>query len=330
MKNFRRFMAVAICLLLAGTGGGCGVDKKIEETLNPPVADKTPVARISASAETVTISNQVKLDGTSSSDPQGSSLTYAWTISEKPTQSSTALSSSTDSIVTFLADKGGYYTVTLVVTNASSTPSATASVRINATGTGDNHPPVADVGDAQKSTVGDTVVLDGSASYDIDNDELSYTWAVIESPTHSSASLSNKKNSHAYLYTDVAGTYKARLTVSDGYDSDTAYVTVTASKGTKNNAPVADAGTDTSATTDTLVVLDGTSSYDVDGDTLTYAWTMVSKPSDSEATLTSNSSTTSKSSFTPDTAGTYYFRLRVSDGTTTTDAFVTITVTASS
>ena len=39
-----------------------------------------------------------------------------------------------------------------------------------------NHPPVADAGSDKTVQEGSPVVLDGSQSYDIDNDSLTYSW----------------------------------------------------------------------------------------------------------------------------------------------------------
>ncbi len=63
----------------------------------------------------------------------------------------------------------------------------------------------------------------------------------------------------------------------------------------------------------TPVDLDGSSSYDVDGDTLAYSWSFSSTPDGSAAELVN--STSPRTSFTPDVAGTYVIRLLVSDGT---------------
>ena len=67
-----------------------------------------------------------------------------------------------------------------------------------------------------------------------------------------------------------------------------------------NHAPVANAGADVSVTTGQLVALNGSGSSDPDGDTLTYAWTIVSAPSGSTAALVG--ATTVAPTLTPDRA----------------------------
>jgi hypothetical protein len=46
-----------------------------------------------------------------------------------------------------------------------------------------NKSPIADAGDDQTANVRDIVTLDGRGSYDLDNDELTYSWTVIKQPT---------------------------------------------------------------------------------------------------------------------------------------------------
>lgn len=62
----------------------------------------------------------------------------------------------------------------------------------------------------------------------------------------------------------------------------------------------------------TKVILDGTNSYDYDGDTLAYFWYVINKPSNSRILLSSTAS--SKPTFIPDIVGTYEFKLIVNDG----------------
>lgn len=84
------------------------------------------------------------------------------------------------------------------------------------------------------------------------------------------------------------------------------------STGTFNTTPVANAGIYKSVVTETVVILDGSASNDINGDQLTYSWALTSKPSGSNATLLST--TAAKPLFTPDIAGTYTLSLVVNDG----------------
>jgi len=72
------------------------------------------------------------------------------------------------------------------------------------------------------------------------------------------------------------------------------------------------------------VTLDGSTSSDADKDSLTYQWTLATKPVGSSATLAA--ATSAKPSFTADVAGTYVATLIVNDGqASSTSSSVTIT-----
>jgi len=91
-----------------------------------------------------------------------------------------------------------------------------------------NRAPVASAGPAQSVVAGTLVTLDGSASTDPDKDPLSYAWTLAR-PAGSTATLSAGSTARPTFTPDVAGTYTARLTVSDGKASRSASVSVTAS-----------------------------------------------------------------------------------------------------
>ncbi|HZX22636.1 MAG TPA: DUF4382 domain-containing protein [Woeseiaceae bacterium] len=92
-----------------------------------------------------------------------------------------------------------------------------------------NTAPVADAGADQTVTAGDTVNLDGSASFDDDGDTLTYSWAFVSVPEGSEASLTNADTVGATFTADLAGEYVVELVVNDGTeDSAPDQVTITA------------------------------------------------------------------------------------------------------
>lgn len=79
-----------------------------------------------------------------------------------------------------------------------------------------------------------------------------------------------------------------------------------------NQPPLAVAAVDALACTGTAVELDGTASSDPDGDPRTFAWSVVSAPPGSGATITA--ATSAVAEIVPDLGGEYLVELRVSDG----------------
>lgn len=189
--------------------------------------------------------------------------------------------------------------------------------------------PVADAGVEQGVPTVSTVILNGSESYDTDGDTLTYSWSLVEKPEGSTATLSNSTTFNPTFTADKDGSYVVELIVNDGtVDSAADYVVITSSIG--NIVPVANAGDDQSVPTASTVTLNGSDSYDADGDTLTYSWSITSKPEGSTATL--SSTTIVKPSFSADKDGSYIVQLIVYDGiaNSTPDIVVIVGTTTNS
>jgi hypothetical protein len=266
--------------------------------------------------QNVPMGTVVTLDGTASSDPDGNPITYVWTLDSKPANSSAAIVDGSSPRPSLTPDQAGTYIASLVVTDSSSVKSVADQVVVTVNPVNKNNAPVAVAGPNQNVLVSTTVELDGSGSLDADGDLLSYSWSFTSKPAGSTAQLSYidgvADDPAPTFVADVPGVYVIGLVVGDGkaYSTTQASVTVTAALG--NVAPVASAGDDVSTVVGSAVTLSGALSSDANGNTLTYAWTLVSRPALSAAVPVNPSSATA--TLMPDVAGVYVVQLVVSDG----------------
>jgi hypothetical protein len=216
-QSDRRYGLIVDC---AGAGGdltGCGSTPPPNQSPTADAGpDQTVVDSDGLAGETVT------LDGSGSSDPDGSIVSYAWTWAGG---SASGVSPSVD-----LPD--GSTTVTLTVTdNQGATGVDTVVVTVNAPPV--NQPPTADAGPDQTVVLdGTAVALSGSGSFDGDGSIASYAWTFVKVPRKSAltdADLTGAATVTASFVPDKSGDYTVQLTVTDNGGlsaSDTVVVTV--------------------------------------------------------------------------------------------------------
>ncbi|MCK0538661.1 PKD domain-containing protein [Alcanivorax quisquiliarum] len=287
-------------------------------TIEASRANAAPVAHAGPDVVVVT-GEMVRLDGSASSDADGDALTFLWHFVSAPNDSAAELIDAATASPYFVADLAGTYVLELVV-NDGELDSAPAHVTVTAEAA--NRRPAADAGPAQQVMVGDTVTLDGRASHDEDDDALAYQWRFVFMPDDSTAILHAADTARPGFTADAAGDYVVELVVNDGEEhSAPATVTITAER--PNSAPVAHAGADQFVKAGDTVTLDGSGSFDADGDTLSYHWQLVAAPTSSWPTL--NKADTARPAFIADAVGNYVIELIVSDGQADSEpALVTI------
>jgi len=139
-------------------------------------------------------------------------------------------------------------------------------------------------------------------------DGLTVTWSFVSLPEGSSASLSDVNAMSPSFVADVVGEYVINMEVDDGIQKTSDTVTISAYD------LKAMAGYDSAVMVESEVQLDGSGSWNVDGD-LSYQWSYVSVPLGSAAMLSDG--TVVNPTFIPDVDGTYVIALEVSDGSVT-------------
>jgi chitinase len=163
------------------------------------------------------------------------------------------------------------------------------------------------------------VNLSGAGSTSSRSAPLTYRWTLVTAPS-GAGWMGSATTVNPTLYTEGSGSYVATLVVNDGcQDSLPDSVTITV----PNHAPTASAYSPPIVPTRTSVTLDS-SSYDQDGDPLTYAWKLESAPAGSVAAL--SRADVQRPTFVPDVDGSYVFSLVVRDSElASTPAALTIT-----
>ncbi len=261
-----------------------------------PVADAGP-------DQPASINQLIQLDGSNSSDVDGNLLNFSWSLISIPTGSVAVLSDPNSVYPEFLVDVPGQYTAELIV-NDGSINSEPDQVVINT----ENTPPVADAGPDQTAILGEMIQLDASGSSDADGDSLNYFWSLPSVPAGSSAALSNVTSVNSSFTVDQPGTYVAQVIVDDGVSEskwDTAVIS------TENTRPVADPGSNQFVNYGDTVQIDGSGSFDANGDPIGYFWALIEKPENSTIALSDPDLV--DPTFLPDESGIYVAQLIVSD-----------------
>ncbi|GAA6171987.1 hypothetical protein NBRC116592_16570 [Colwellia sp. KU-HH00111] len=309
MKNI--FVAALLLSTLTACGGS-GSNSVSDSSKN-----QAPVANAGIDQNVVTTS-VVILDASASSDSDGDTLSYSWSLTSLPENSGASLTNSTEASPTFTTDIDGSYVAQLIV-NDGTENSVADTVTIVATTP--NSVPVAEAGTDQNVVTTTIVTLDASASSDSDGDTLSYSWSLTSLPENSIASLSDSSSAVPTFTVDLDGKYVAQLVVNDGTENSVADTVIILAE-TANSIPVANAGNDQNQSIHNVnfskITLDGSASSDADHDTLTYAWSLVTKPEGSYASLTDSTNVTID--FMADLEGDYIFSLTVNDGELTSEA----------
>jgi len=218
MNTIIKFTA---CTLLLGIVFFISCKKELscencKDNNKPPIAD-------AGADQTITLpKDSVMLDGSASTDPDGTITSNKWTKIAGPVSSNIGKPDSLKTIVKGLV--AGVYKFELTVTdNGGLSAKDTVLVIVDAPG---NQPPVACAG-ADITLPINSVSLDGNCSADPDNNITSYAWLKISGP--SSFNIANASAAQTQVTNLVQGTYLFELKVTDAgglFSKDTIQITV--------------------------------------------------------------------------------------------------------
>lgn len=283
------------------------------------------LASVNTTELTVAAGYTVSLNGAWAYDPDGTAMTFAWSL-EKPAGSTAMLSSNHYETTQVYLDNIGKYVVKLVLTNANGV-ATTYTTNITVTNfrplafiTSGTSPKALPTGPVIHLPANTDVTLRGTNSVDADGDTLEYSWTIGSKPAGSAAVLATPAAATTQLNVDLAGTYEVWLRVAD---ASGAYSEQMMKIEVGNYAPVAviDRGQVTVLLGATATA-SGALSFDEDRDTLSYAWAIDARPAGSTASIAAP--TAAGLSFTPDVAGSYVVSLTVSDGISSNVSYLNI------
>lgn len=288
-------------------------------TNEPPVAD--------AGADSNVAENElVTLNGSASRDPEGTTLKYQWTQIGGPTVTLTGATTAKPSLTAPKVNTDTYLGFNLVVTDSDPSQPRTSNadtVRVLV-----RHTPTTPIAQPAIAVVGgNTVLLDGSAST-AGRDITSYAWSQKIIGTEPRVALTVDPDNPARAsfkapQTDTLLTFQLVVTDRSGLASAPSVRTV---RVARNQPPEAHADDRVSIRAGSVMTLNGSGSFDPDGDPLSFAWRQIGGQ-----TVVLSSTTAPKPTFTaPLTAAgqTLGFALKVSDdksASTTTTVSVQVT-----
>lgn len=281
--------------------GATAFDEVNVEVINNST-NQTPVAEAGNSFSLKLPTNTTTITGTGT-DSDGSIASYLWEKIGGPATISLANESSPTVTISNLVE--GVYQMQLTVTdNLGATATDDVFVAVLAA----NISPVANAGNNITITLPtNSSNITGSGS-DSDGSIQSYNWTQTSGP--STATLSNATKAQMTASNLAEGVYTFQLTVTDNNGATASdEVDIIVNAVPVNNKPTANAGNDKNITLPTNSVTINGSGADSDGSITGYNWTKVSGPS----TFTVSGNTTPALSLSNLVAGTYEFKLTVTD-----------------
>ena len=313
---WRRLAKALVFAVLALSISACSI---LDDDDDDDDANKAPTSNAGADRSVVEGTTGVTLDGSGSSDSDGTIEKYAWTLTTS--NDDVTLTGADTATASFTAPEVDADTVLVFRLTVTDNDGATATDEVSITVI-NNIAPTANAGKDQDVNEGLSVSLDGTGSSDSDGTIDSYAWTQVgEENLVEITNASSATASFTAPYIASNTTLEFMLTVTDNYGAtNQANVKVTVANTTSED-PVANAGEDQTVFEGEEVTLNGSASDD--GTIVKYEWThAVSNPG-----VTLSGENTATASFTAPELGdgiieeemAFDFTVTDDDGATATD-----------
>lgn len=247
------YLSVGTFIVTLTVTDNAGATGLASTTATIGLGNQPPVAN-AGGPYTGTTGVAVNFNGTGSTDPDGSIISYSWNFGDGATGTG-ATPSHTYAVA-------GTYNVTLqVMDDAGVTDSAATTATISAPPV--NQPPVANANGPYTGDLGIPVAFSSAGSSDPDGSIVAYSWEFGDGVTSTAPNPT-------HMYVEV-GNYTVSLTVTDNSGASTT-VTTTATIGAVNQPPVANANGPYTGTVGVAVAFSSAGSSDPDGGIVAYSW----------------------------------------------------------
>lgn len=221
MNNYRTAMLLrGYVLCVAVALSACGGSSS-PPTPPVPTPNLAPVAAVVQPAAAGT-SLPVTLDGSTSKDPEGNSLTYSWSLLSTPPDSLSTLSTAGSPTVTFTPDIDGNYGVHLTVTDHAGLSHST-TVTVAATSATNGAPVIRSFTTSPPNVTAGTSVRFDWKVIDPNTESVSCKFDPIGDGTVVVIADCLTTQSATYTYIS-AGTYRPRLTAIDAKSASTSAI----------------------------------------------------------------------------------------------------------
>ncbi len=208
----------------------------------------------------------VRLNGSGSQDSDGEIVTWDWNCTSHP---SLPIENENSPLPSFTPNRSGQYTFTLTVLDDRGAWALEDEVIVNIIE--ENQPPEANAGVDFTAYFGEITHLNGSSSFDLEGQIVSWDWSCLNYPN---TTFANGNSSTPSFTPEKVDIYQFTLKVMDdlGLWSHTDEVNITVIERIINIKPIANAGKDRMVHVNSTVILNGSRSNDPDGNISSWVW----------------------------------------------------------